>query len=65
MTRNMSTRARSVINFFVLSLLQNQPEDAHLDDEEYDYPRQERNQYLCAEALAESAGGYALERRGV
>ena len=40
----MSTRAMSVINIFVLSLLRNQPEDAHLEDEEYEYPRQVRNQ---------------------
>ena len=50
-----------------------QPEDTHLVDEDY----QERNQYLCAEALAradwngfvltssESAGGCALRRRVV
>ena len=55
----------SVINIYALSLLRNQPEDMHLDDEEYEYPRQERNQFLCAESLAESAGGCASGRRGV
>ena len=66
-----STRSNSV-NIFVLRLLpeqtglvsflldQSQLEDTHSDVEDYEYPRQERNQYLRAEPLAESAGGYAL-----
>ena len=71
-----STRSNSV-NIFVLLLLperagmvsflldQSQLEDTHIDDEDYENPRQERNQYLCAESLAESAGGCASGRRGV
>ena len=59
-----STRSKSVINIFVLRLLpeqtgmvlffqaRSQPEDTHLDDEEYAYPLQECSQYICDEALA-------------